>query len=130
MNLIGIQLTARVNLYMLAFEMVTLLLFIVIGLVALYGGPGAGALTWKPVYDPAVFSMATVAGATSIAVLSFLGFDGISTLAEESLGGRNAVGRATLLALLLVGGALRTADLDSRGPRAGYGVLFAGNRVL
>jgi amino acid transporter len=55
------------------------------------------------VYDPAVFSLATVGGATSIAVLSFLGFDGISTLAEESLGGRNAVGRATLLALLLVG---------------------------
>jgi amino acid transporter len=102
-NLIGIQLTARVNLYMLAFELVTLLLFIVIGLVALYGGLGAGALTWKPVYDPAVFSLATVGGATSIAVLSFLGFDGISTLAEESLGGRNAVGRATLLALLLVG---------------------------
>jgi len=102
-NLIGIQLTARVNLYMLAFELVTLLLFIVIGLIALYGGLGAGALTWKPVYDPAVFSLATVGGATSIAVLSFLGFDGISTLAEESLGGRNAVGRATLLALLLVG---------------------------
>lgn len=102
-NLIGIQLTARVNLYMLAFELVTLLLFIVIGLVALYGGLGAGALTWKPVYDPAVFSLATVGGATSIAVLSFLGFDGISTLAEESLGGRNAVGRATLLSLLLVG---------------------------
>jgi amino acid transporter len=47
--------------------------------------------------------MATVAGATSIAVLSFLGFDGISTLAEESQGGQGAVGRATLLALLLVG---------------------------
>jgi hypothetical protein len=49
-------------------------------LVALYGGGGAGRLTLKPIYDAHVFSLATVAGATSIAVLSFLGFDGISTL--------------------------------------------------
>jgi amino acid transporter len=55
------------------------------------------------VYDPAAFSMATIAGATSIAVLSFLGFDGISTLAEESRDGAGAIGGATLLALLLVG---------------------------
>jgi amino acid transporter len=102
-NLIGIQLTARVNLYLLAGQLVTLALFVVLGLTALYGGRGAGGLTLKPVYDPGAFSMATVAGATSIAVLSFLGFDGISTLSEESGGGRNSVGRATLLALLLVG---------------------------
>ena len=102
-NLLGVQLTARVNRYMLGIELATLALFIVLGLGALYGGHGAGGLTLKPVYDPAVFSMATVAGATSIAVLSFLGFDGISTLAEESQGGQGAVGRATLLALLLVG---------------------------
>ena len=102
-NLLGVQLTARVNRYMLGIELATLALFIVLGLGALYGGHGAGGLTVNPVYDPAVFSMATVAGATSIAVLSFLGFDGISTLAEESQGGQGAVGRATLLALLLVG---------------------------
>jgi amino acid transporter len=103
-NLRGIHLTARVNLGMLALEIAALALFVVIGLFALYHGAGAGALTLAPVYDPAVFSMATIAGATSIAVLSFLGFDGISTLAEESLGGGGSVARATLASLLLVGG--------------------------
>jgi len=102
-NVIGIQLTARVNGYMLAMELLVLALFVGLGLVALYGGQGAGRLTLAPVYDPSVFSIATVAGATSIAVLSFLGFDGISTLAEESRGGQDSVGRATLLSLLLVG---------------------------
>jgi amino acid transporter len=102
-NLIGVRITARVNWYMLIMELATLALFVVLGLMALYHGQGAGGLTWKPVYDPHVFSLATVAGATSIAVLSFLGFDGISTLSEESRGGRDAVGRATVLALLLVG---------------------------
>lgn len=102
-NVVGIQLTARVNWYMLAMELVVLALFVVFGLIALYGGQGAGRLTLAPVYNPNVFSVATVAAATSIAVLSFLGFDGISTLAEESRGDRDAVGRATLLSLLLVG---------------------------
>lgn len=102
-NLRGVHLTARVNLGILALEIAALALFVVIGLLALHRGAGAGALTLKPVYDPAVFSMATIAGATSIAVLSFLGFDGISTLAEESLGGEGSVARATLASLLVVG---------------------------
>ncbi len=44
-----------------------------------------------------------MAGATSVAVLSFLGFDGISTLAEENGGRPDAIARATVLSLLLVG---------------------------
>jgi len=102
-NLIGVQLTARINGYMLAMELLTLALFVGLGMIALYGGQGAGRLTFSPIYDPRAFSLATVAGATSIAVLSSLGFDGISTLSEESRGGRHAVGRATLWSLLLVG---------------------------
>jgi amino acid transporter len=103
-NLLGIRFTARVNTYLLVMELLALVLFVICGLMALHAGRGAGALTLRPVYDPDVFSLATVVAATSIAVLSFLGFDGISTLSEESRGGRSAVGRATLLSLLLVGG--------------------------
>ena len=102
-NFIGMQFTARVNRYLLALELLTLGLFVVLGLMTLYGGAGAGGLTLRPIYDPAVFSLSTVAAATSIAVLSFLGFDGISTLSEETSGNRDAIGRATLLSLLLVG---------------------------
>src|SRR5450631_305062 len=102
-NLLGIGFTARVNRYMLVMELVTLGLFVVLGLIALHAGAGAGALTLKPIYNPQVFSLSLVAGATSIAVLSFLGFNGISTLAEENRGNQNAVGRATVLSLLLVG---------------------------
>ena len=102
-NLLGIEFTARINRYMLVMELATLGLFVFLGLFALHGGVGAGALTLKPIYDPSVFSLSTVAGATSIAVLSFLGFDGISTLSEENRGSPNAIGRATVLSLALVG---------------------------
>jgi len=102
-NLLGIEFTARVNRYMLIMELATLGLFVVLGLIALHGGAGAGGLTLKPIYDPQAFSWPTVAAATSIAVLSFLGFDGISTLSEENRGNQNAVGRATVLSLVFVG---------------------------
>jgi amino acid transporter len=102
-NLLGIQFTARVNRYMLLMELTVLAVFVILGLFALYGGAGAGGLTLKPMYNPEVFSLSTVAGATSIAVLSFLGFDGISTLAEESRSGENSVGTAALSSLVLVG---------------------------
>jgi amino acid transporter len=102
-NLVGIQFTARLNRYMLLFELLVLALFVVVGLIALYGGMGAGKLTITPIYNAKVFSLGTVAGATSIAVLSFLGFDGISTLSEENRAGKEAVGRATVLSLMLVG---------------------------
>ncbi|MFE9102495.1 ABC transporter substrate-binding protein [Actinomadura geliboluensis] len=42
-------------------------------------------------------------GAESIAVLSFLGFDGISTLAEENRESTRAIGRSMVAALVLVG---------------------------
>jgi amino acid transporter len=103
-NWLGIEFTAKLNRYMLLIELVVLAAFVVLGLRALYaGGAGAGHLTLRPWYDPAAFSLATVAGATSIAVLSFLGFDGISTLAEENRGAATAVGRATVYSLALVG---------------------------
>ncbi len=44
-----------------------------------------------------------VFSAVSIAVLSFLGFDGISTLAEENREGARRIGRAMLVALAIVG---------------------------
>jgi amino acid transporter len=100
----GIEFTVAANKLMLWGELAVLAIFIVVGLWALYHGAGAGHLTLAPLIDAKVFDLATVAGATSIAVLSFLGFDGISTLAEENRGLSNAVGQATIWALLLVGG--------------------------
>jgi amino acid transporter len=102
-NWMGIEFTARLNRYMLVGELIILALFVVFGLMKLYAGAGAGQLTLKPIYDSQAFSFSTIAGATSIAVLSFLGFDGISTFSEETRGGINSVGRATVLALVLVG---------------------------
>lgn len=102
-NLRGITFTARANNTILVAEIVVLTIFVVLGLIALYSGAGAGHLTLDPLYNADKFSLPLVMGAVSIAVLSFLGFDGISTLSEETKGGVDTVGKASLGALMLVG---------------------------
>jgi amino acid transporter len=101
-NYLGIQMTARVNRFMLIGELIVLAIFIVVGIVALASGKGAG-FSLSPLYNADTFSWSVVFGAVSIAVLSFLGFDGISMLAEESREETRQIGRAMVGALLLAG---------------------------
>ncbi|WNV77149.1 APC family permease [Geodermatophilus sp. DSM 44513] len=101
-NYLGIEFTARVNKVVLVAELVVLAVFLVIGVVALASGAGRG-FDLSPVYDPDTFSLGLVFGAVSIAVLSFLGFDGISTLAEENRDSARSLGKAMIAALALAG---------------------------
>jgi len=101
-NVRGIEFTARVNKIVLVAELVILAIFLYFGVKFLTGGHDVN-FTIKPLYDSAKFSMPLVMGAVSIAVLSFLGFDGISTLSEEVKGGNKVIGKATVSALLIVG---------------------------
>jgi amino acid transporter len=74
----------------------------VLGLIALYAGKGDGALTLKPLFNAATFDAGKIFSATSICIMSFLGFDAVSTLAEEVRGGdRRVVGRAIIAVLVL-----------------------------
>lgn len=102
-NFFGIEMTARINRIMLVAELAVLAVFLVVGLVALAQGKGHGGGGLSPIYNGATFSWGLVFGAVSIAVLSFLGFDGISTLAEENRESARAIGRSMVASLLLVG---------------------------
>ncbi|RYL92520.1 APC family permease [Sporolactobacillus sp. THM7-4] len=102
-NIRGIVFTAKTNKIILFLEFVVLAIFIIVGISAIAQHTNGAHFTFKPLYDPNQFALPTVMGAVSIAVLSFLGFDAISTLAEESNGGKKAVGRATVFSLIIVG---------------------------
>jgi len=101
-NYVGIAMTARITKVMLIGELIVLAIFIVIGVVALAQGKGEG-FNLTPIYNSETFSWGIVFGAVSIAVLSFLGFDGISMLAEENKDSARAIGRSMVAALLLAG---------------------------
>ena len=100
-NLWGIESTARLSVVMLWLQLALLGLFMGLCLVALAHGVGGAHLTLSPLYDVHKVSPSLIFGALSLAVLSFLGFDAISTLTEEAKGGAKAVGLATMLSLLV-----------------------------
>ncbi|UZE21906.1 APC family permease [Pseudomonas sp. B21-056] len=103
-NLRGITFTARMNIIFLLAQLIVLGIFLFYAWNALHGGAGNGQMTLAPLYSPEHFNFALLMQAVSIAVLSFLGFDAISTLAEEIKGdpGRS-VGKAALVTLLVMG---------------------------
>jgi putrescine importer len=104
-NLHGIEMTARANAVMNAIMGASLVWFIFQAVRALLSGTGEGTLvSSRPFYNPEQFSFALVMGATSIAVLSFIGFDGITTLSEDAKNPRTDVWRATVLVCFLAGG--------------------------
>lgn len=100
-NYFGIELTARTNRVMLVLELVVLVIFLVIGVVALASGKATGD-GLSPLFDSDTFSVGLIFGAVSLAALSFLGFDAISTLSEENREAGHQVARATVLSLLVV----------------------------
>ncbi|MDC3412096.1 APC family permease [Aquibacillus sp. 3ASR75-11] len=102
-NVLGIEFTAKANKIIVVLELIVLAIFVAVGVAAIIQGVNGAEFTFKPIYDAENFSMGMVMGAVSIAVLSFLGFDAISTLAEESKGGSKAVGKAIIFSLIVVG---------------------------
>jgi amino acid transporter len=100
-NYFGIELTARTNRVMLVLELVVLAIFLVIGVVALASGKATGDAL-SPLFDSDTFSVGLIFSAVSLAALSFLGFDAISTLSEENREAGSQVARATVLSLLVV----------------------------
>jgi amino acid transporter len=101
-NYLGIEFTARINKIMLIAELIVLAIFLVIGVVALASGKSTDSAL-HPIYNSDTFSFGLVFGAVSIAVLSFLGFDGISTLAEENRDSARSIGKSMIAALILAG---------------------------
>ena len=98
-NLAGIETTAQVNRWFLIGELVVLAIFVVAAVITV---SARGAWSFTPFFNAAEFSPGLVFAALSVAVLSFLGFDAISTQSEEVQGGPRVVGRATVISLCLV----------------------------
>jgi amino acid transporter len=104
LNLRGIQATARTN-EVLTAAMGAVILWM-LGAAARYvmQMPGVNAQTFlTPFYDAPRFSWATISNGASIAVLTYIGFDGISTLSEEVRDPRRNVLRAMVGTCLIIG---------------------------
>jgi amino acid transporter len=101
-NWFGVKVTSRVNLVSVVIQLAIIGLIALFALIALHAGKGTGGLTLRPLYSPGLFHARNIFTATSICVMSFLGFDAISTLSEEvKSDDRRVVGRAIVGVLFL-----------------------------
>jgi amino acid transporter len=104
LNLRGIRATARTNEVLAAAMGVVILWMFAATVRYLFAQPGLSyGYFLKPLYDPATFSMPLVFTGTSIAVLTYIGFDGISTLSEEVRNPRRNILLATVITCLVTG---------------------------
>lgn len=104
LNLRGIRTMARSNELMLFVMCVVILIFIVLGIRYIFHAQGwGGLLSFKPFYNPATFDLGAVMTATSFAALTYIGFDGVTTLAEDVKNPKRNMLLAPILVCLFTG---------------------------
>jgi amino acid transporter len=104
LNLWGISSLARANSAMLAVMTAVIVAFVALALRFLFHRAGwSGVFSTQPFYDPRTFQPHSILMATSLAALTYIGFDGVTMLAEKVRNPRRTVPAATVLVCLLTG---------------------------
>jgi putrescine importer len=103
-NLCGIRFVARVNQLILILTSLVFIVFFVLAFKYLFHRSGwSGFVSLKPIYDSTTFSWSALAAGTSFAGLNYLGFDSVTTLAEEVENPRRNVLVATIGLVVIIG---------------------------
>src|SRR5687768_17108180 len=84
LNVRGIRATAGANSILLTVMCVVIAAFVVLAARFVIVKSGwSGLFATRPFYDPETFNWSAIGAATSLAALTYIGFDGVTTLAEE-----------------------------------------------
>jgi amino acid transporter len=104
LNLNGVETSARINTMMAAALGVVIVLVVISMTRYLWHLPHRAASFYTaPFYDPSKFSASALFRGTSIAVLTYIGFDGISTLSDEARNPERSIPRAIVLTCFVTG---------------------------
>jgi putrescine importer len=104
LNLRGIKTSARINDVLAAGMTIVVVVFFAFVIRFIWGLQHYGAdFFLQPFYNPQTFSFRGVFRGTSIAVLTYIGFDAISTFSEEVENPRRNILLATVLVCLITG---------------------------
>lgn len=100
-NILGVDIMAKFSWLLFAFQMIIIVLFVGSTLKMIFNG----TLQWNTVafFNANDFDLSGVFQATGIVILSYLGFDAIGTLAEETLEPRKSVGKAIMISIMIIG---------------------------
>ncbi|HEY7097492.1 MAG TPA: APC family permease [Terriglobales bacterium] len=104
LNLAGVKSSARTNKILLFIMFAVVGFFVVLATRFLWASQGWGGLfSTQPFYDPKTFDSHRVLTATSFAALTYIGFDGVTTLAEDVENPKRNVLLAVVLTCLFAG---------------------------
>ncbi|HME12569.1 MAG TPA: APC family permease [Candidatus Acidoferrum sp.] len=103
LNIRGIKTSSRINAGMAVLMGMVVVAIFVAAARYIFGTHHDAAYFTRPFYDPATFTASGLFGCTSIAVLTYIGFDGISTLSEEAENPRRNILYATVLTCVVIG---------------------------
>ena len=104
LNVLGIKVADKTNSVLMSFQVLVIAIFVVLSLRHVFTTSGAGALlSAEPFLNPSTTAAGVSAGA-ALAAYSFLGFDAVTTLTEETVEPRRTMPRAILLITLIGGG--------------------------
>jgi amino acid transporter len=102
-NLRGVKTSARMN-EVLCVGMVIVVIFFLASVVRLlWHAQHDPNFFIRPFYNPATFHPSSIFAGTSVAVLTYIGFDALSTLSEEAENPRRNILLATVLVCLIAG---------------------------
>ena len=102
-NLHGVQASARMNEVLCAGMVVVVAIFIAAVARFVFHAPHGPAFFTAPFYDPETFHASNLFAGTSVAVLTYIGFDAVSTLSEEAENPQRNILLATVLVCLIAG---------------------------
>jgi putrescine importer len=101
LNIIGIRVTARANYLLVAFQLIALGIFVVLS-IGYFVGEDTGASLTSPFVN-ADLTVAALAAGAAVAAYSFIGFDGLTLLTEETHDPRRTIPRAMMIVVLFFG---------------------------
>ena len=104
LNVRGIKWTAHANHVMTAVMFLIITVFVVDAVHFICAREGIrGLFSTLPLYNPQTFNLRAVGTATSLAAVTYVGFDGITTLAEEVREPKRTVPLAIVLVCVIIG---------------------------
>ena len=107
LNIVGLKVADKANFVLMAMQFLVLALFVLFAVIYMVSHHGGGSLlSTNPFTGQGGFS--AIASGAAIAAYSFLGFDAVSTLTEDTKDPRRNIPRAIML-VALVGGVVFVA---------------------
>lgn len=104
-NILGIRVAAKANFLLMAFQILVIVIFVMLSLAHVFASDGAtGWFSTNP-FSGVDSNFSMISAGAAIAAYSFLGFDAVTTLTEETVDARKTIPKAIMLTAI-IGGAI------------------------